>query len=205
MLHWVVTKHAGEQFYLEMPHRLYYEFSVRSFTKVQEFRPILAASLNDKSQNGTEKQHQLLYENRLAMNDVLIYAALSLEAYINYYAMRYDVPFHRDLEKSLSTINKWKMYTNTKTRKTIDQRAIEIIKKIFRLRDDIVHPKPQRIKARSEAPNNNKNAQGQIESLDKGQLIIDLNSVYKAVFKIDKDENADYINIPWLSELKKVD
>jgi len=204
VLHWIVTQHAGEKFFLEMPHRLYYEFSVRAFGKVQEFRPIIESALKDKSVEGKKKLEHILYENRLAMNDVLVYGGLSLEAYINYYAMRYDLPFHRDLERSLSTLNKWKIYTNSKTRKTLDQDAIKVIQRIFSLRDEIVHPKPERVKAGTDSPPKGKSAQAQVESIDKGQLIIDINSVFKAVLKIDSDEKKEYEQQPWLYELRKI-
>lgn len=204
MLHWVCVEHAGQKAVLELPHRLYYEFSVRAFIKVQDLRPILEAALKDESPRGKQKQVQLLYENRLAMNDVLVYGALSLEAYINYYAMRYDLPFHRDLERSLSTINKWKIYSNSKTRKTLDSETIKIIKRVFQLRDDIVHPKPERVLINNGSPAKGRSAQAKVESIDKGKLIIDINSVFKAVFKIDNDEKVEYEQHPWLYELTKV-
>lgn len=204
MLHWVVTEHAGQKSLLEMPHRLYYEFSVRAFKKVQQLKPALESARNDQSVEGKAEQKHLLYENRLAMNDVLVYGALSLEAYINYYAMRYDIPFHRDLERSLSTINKWKIYTNIKTRKTLDQEAIQIIKKVFSLRDEIVHPKPERVQSGVDSPPKGKSAQAQVETIDKGQLIIDINSVFEAVLKIDSDEKVEYEKQPWMYTLKKV-
>ena len=203
MLHWTVTERAGEKSFLEMPHILYYEFSVRAFTKFQEIKPALQEALKDESTDGNRNLENLLYENRMAMNDVLVYGALSLEAYINYYAMKYDIPFHRDLERSLSTVNKWKMYTNNKTRKTLDQDSIKTIKRVFSLRDEIVHPKPERVQADKTAPSKGKSAQAQIEILDKGQLIIDINNVFKSVLKIDNDEKKEYDEQPWLHELRK--
>ncbi|MEJ2445761.1 MAG: hypothetical protein P8Y42_20315, partial [Exilibacterium sp.] len=50
------------------------------------------------------------WEYHECMINTLIYGALSLEAYINYYAKRYEIPFSNDLEQKLSTYNKWKMY-----------------------------------------------------------------------------------------------
>lgn len=204
MLSWVVTEHAGEKFFLEMPHLLYYEFAKRSFITHQQLKPDVQAAFAKTPEQKTVEVDSVLYANRLAMNDVLVYSALSLEAYINYYAMRYDIPFHKDFERNLSTINKWKVYPNLKTRRSLDGEALKTIKKIFKLRDDIVHPKPERIKAGITEPPKGASAQAQIEQIDKGQLIIELNSVYEAMFKIDTDEKAEYEKQPWLCILKKV-
>lgn len=204
MLNWVVTEHAGEKFLLEMPHLLYYEFAKRSFFTTQDLKPEVKAAFAKETSKRAVNFESVLYANRLAMNDVLIYSALSLEAYINYYAMRYDIPFHKDFERNLSTINKWKVYPNLKTRKSLDGEALKKIKKIFKLRDDIVHPKPERIKTGTTALPKGTSAQAQIEEIDKGQLIIELNSIYEAMFKIDKDERAEYENNPWFCILKKV-
>jgi hypothetical protein len=204
MLNWVVTEHAGEKFLLEMPHLLYYEFAKRSFFTSQDLKPDVKAAFAKKSNQRTVDFENVIYANRLAMNDILIYSALSLEAYINYYAMRYDIPFHKDFEKSLSTVNKWKVYPNLKTRKSLDGSALKLIKKIFKLRDDIVHPKPERIRTGTTEPPKGTSAQAQLEEIDKGQLIIELNSIYEAMFKIDKDEKAEYEKKPWFCILKKV-
>jgi hypothetical protein len=187
-----------------MPHLLYYEFAKRSFITHQQLIPEVKKAFSKSTPQDSVTNENVLYANRLAMNDVLVYSALSLEAYINYYAMRYDISFHNDFERSLSTINKWKVYPNLKTRKSLDGAALKTIKKIFKLRDDIVHPKPERIKAGASEPANGKSAQAQIEKVDKGQLLIELNSIYEAMFKIDKDEKAEYDKKPWLCILQKV-
>ena len=131
--------------------------------------------------------------------------AFSLEAYINYYAAHYDIPFHNDYEKSLSTVNKWKIYPSLKINKTLEKPALDIIQKVFKLRNEIVHPKPERIKHGSVQPGNKsiKNIQGIIEVMDKGQFFIDVTSVFSSIFKIDPEEKKIYNDGPWLCHLKK--
>ena len=80
VLSWVVTSHGGEQFFLEMPHLLYYEFAKRSFFKHQGFLAEVERIFKKTSMLKAPDQESVLYENRLAMNDVLVYGALSLEA-----------------------------------------------------------------------------------------------------------------------------
>lgn len=119
--------------------------------------------------------------------------------------MRYDIPFHNDFERSLSTINKWKVYPRLKNGRTLDVNALKVIKKVFELRDDIVHPKPERILAGSKEPAKGKSAQAKIERIDKGEMIIELNSVFQAVHRIDEDERAEYEKRPWLCNLQRVE
>ena len=61
------------------------------------------------------------------------------------------------------------------------------------------------IRVGSPQPSNEniKNVHGLIEIMDKGQLIIDVNAVFYALFEIDKDEKKDYKSNPWLCDLKK--
>ncbi|EJG0374740.1 hypothetical protein DBT86_RS23730, partial [Vibrio parahaemolyticus] len=88
--------------------------------------------------------------------------------------------------------------------KSLDGTAIKQIKAIFKLRDEIVHPKPNRIIIGDNKPYNGKSVQSKIELLDKGQYVVDLNSVYKAMFKIDSDERESYEQNPWMLELQKL-
>ncbi|MFB1072656.1 hypothetical protein, partial [Vibrio diabolicus] len=67
MLHWVIVEKDGKNHYLEMPHRLYYELSFRSFIRFQELSKELESI-------DAEKEKALLYERRQAMNSVPLYA-----------------------------------------------------------------------------------------------------------------------------------
>ena len=203
MLSGVIVEHAGERAVLETPHELYYKFTAMAFEKLQAYDPKIKPLFN-KGKELTADELNLLYENRLNMNNLVVYGALSLEAYINFYAIRHNIPFHNDFEKNLSTVNKWKIYPHLKTNKSLDGAAIKQIKAIFKLRDEIVHPKPNRIIIGDNKPYNGKSVQSKIELLDKGQYVVDLNSVYKAMFKIDSDERESYGQNPWMLELQKL-
>jgi len=208
MLHFVLTEQAGKKSWLEMPHRLYYEFAIGSLIRVQD----LAQTVHRVQTSGVPVDaagSAALYEHRLAMNDILIYSALTLEAYINFYATRYSIPFYNDFERSLSTINKWKIYPHLKTRKTMPSAALIALRAIFDLRDEIVHPKPDRVWPNSESvgqrkEGEEKGAQAQIERLDKVQLILDVNMIFDSIFGIDADEYADHEKSPWLRRLQRL-
>lgn len=202
MLHWVVIEQNNKRYFLEMPHRLYYEFSVRSFIKSQELMPEINKIQSGNKSVPRASMEAVLYEQRQAMNNIPIYAALSLEAYINYYAARYEIPFQKDIDR-LSTAKKWNILSNWKTRKPIEKGAIDKIKEIFDLRNQFVHAKPERVEHGTTEPPKGKSVQAQIEVLDKSKLIFDLNSIYEAIFKIDTDESNDYKKGPWLYQLQK--
>lgn len=145
-----------------------------------------------------------LYEDRLAMNDILIYSSLSLEAYINYYAERYNIRIRKNPKRELSTVEKWKLYPKLKTGKVLNQNELKAIKNIFKLRNNIVHPKPDRIELETTQPYKGFGAQARVEKLDKEQLLINLNLVYEAIFKIDTHERDDHLKNPWLCDIKKL-
>lgn len=203
MLSGVIVEHAGEKAVLETPHHLYYKFTTMAFEKLQAYAPKIKP-LFKKGGKLTPNELNVLYENRANMNNLVVYGALSLEAYINFYAIRYNIPFHNDFEKNLSTLNKWKIYPHLKTNKSLDGGAIKKIKNVFKLRDEIVHPKPNRIIIGDDKPYNGKSVQSKIELLDKGQYVVDLNSIYKAMFKIDSGEKENYEQDPWMLELQRL-
>ncbi len=198
MLHWVIIEQNGSKCFLEMPHRLYYEFAVRSFSTFQE----LTQKLKDIG-NSTPQERAMLYERRQAMNNVPIYSALSLEAFINYYAIRYEIPFHKDTDR-LSTVKKWNIYTNWKNKRDFGSDALSKIKEIFKIRNALVHAKPEVGEMGTNEPPEGKSAQAKIELAGKGELIIDLNSIYQAMFDIDIDEAKQYEQEPWLYTLQKI-
>ncbi|WP_444924524.1 hypothetical protein ACJJH9_05115 [Microbulbifer sp. DLAB2-AF] len=137
------------------------------------------------------------------MNSVAIFAALSLEAYINYYAVRYEIPFHKDTDR-LSTSQKWNIYTNWKVKKSVKEQTIANIRKIFKLRNTLVHAKPELGEMGGDLPPEGKSGQAQIELTGLGELIIDLNSIYEDTFSIDPDESSEYKESSWLYALRKI-
>jgi len=202
MLRFDYIEHSGQLYLIELPHVQYYSFATRNFIKHQELSPTI-----EKLRNKTIKiqnENDIWFQHHETMINTLLYSALSLEAFINYYAIRYEIENTKDYERSLSTTTKWKLYPKLKTGKTIDTDAIGIIKKIFKLRNGFAHPVPQKVKARQKKPTYKDNSHGAtLERLDKGQLISDVNSVYQAIFNIDEDEQLRHKQIPWLMKMTK--
>ncbi len=91
MLSGVIVEHAGERAVLETPHELYYKFTAMAFEKLQAYAPKIKPLFN-KGKELTADELNLLYENRLNMNNLVVYGALSLEAYINFTLS--DTTFH---------------------------------------------------------------------------------------------------------------
>ncbi len=198
MLIWKVIKHGNTEFFIELPHLLYYDFAQRELVAYQNHLDAIEQSRRKK-----DHDRNLWYDYRLRMNNVLVYSAFTLEAFINYYGSVYDIIFREDLDRSLSTANKWKIYPKLKTNKTIDGSALKTIKRIFSLRDDIVHAKPERIVRSSEVEPKGKSAQAKLEKEDLGQILIDLNEVFLELFKIDEDEAKAHDKNPWMFLIKK--
>jgi len=199
---WVLLERQGQKYFLEMPHVRYYEFATRNFIKFQEQSKLVDKLLKKTIVMPKEDDKAAWYEYHNSMINVLLYSALSLEAYINYYGTRYDIPFNNDLER-LSTLNKFKMYPTIKTRRTIDIEALNVIKKFFKLRDGFVHAKPERLKHGVDSPDESNSASAVIEREDKGKIMCDLNYVYQSIFKIDDDEKKMQVKTPWLHQFIK--
>lgn len=202
MITWIVLEQGGKKYFLEMPHVRYYTFAFRNFARYQEKSQVVAVLRKDKDHLPPVQAENAWWEYHESMINVLVYGALSLEAYINYYAKRYDIPFNTEFEKKLSTLNKWKMYPTFKMNKQIDRSAIDTIKKVFKLRDEFVHPKPERI-IQDAKPYEGKSAAAELEKMDKARLLKDINAVFSAMFNIDTDEAEAHQKQPWLLDLIK--
>ncbi|TWT72099.1 hypothetical protein [Crateriforma conspicua] len=72
----------------------------------------------------------------------IVFAATSLEAAINYYAKKHTIRFSRDYEKTMSTLAKWQIYPEQVSGQHLADHILGHVKRIFQLRDRIVHPKP---------------------------------------------------------------
>ena len=195
MQSWSVLERSGKLFFLEMPHIRYYEFATRNFIKFQDFSAVVD-KLRDKSISMTKvDEDSAWYDYHNSMINILIYGALSLEAYMNFYAKKYEIPFNNETER-LPTLHKWRMYPTIKTGKPLPPEVLKTIKSFFNLRDEFVHPKPTRLEHGKDVPDDHKNASAVLERKDKGELMNELNSVYKAIFKLDKDEDEAQIKTP---------
>lgn len=198
MTRWIVIELQGKQYLLEQPHVQYYEFAIRNFIKHQNLFPVINSLRKNKDALPKAESDTAWFEFHETRINVLLYGALSLEAYINYYAKRYDLPFNDDFESRLSTLNKWKIYPHLKLKKTIDGLRLKKLREIFDLRDGFVHPKPERVAKDPSTPYKGKSPGAKLEQLDKGQLLADINSIYQDLFRIDKDEEDAHKKAPWL-------
>ncbi|MFB1055781.1 hypothetical protein [Vibrio diabolicus] len=196
MLHWVIVEKDGKNHYLEMPHRLYYELSFRSFIRFQELSKELESI-------DAEKEKALLYERRQAMNSVPLYAALALEGFINYYAVRYEIPFHKDTDR-LSTSQKWNIYTQWKLGKSVKDDSIGKIRSIFKLRNNLVHAKPELGKMGEKEQPVGSSGQAHLENTDLGELLVNLNTIFLDTFELDPDELEQYKKEKWMYALQKI-
>jgi len=198
----IVIEADGEKQLLEMPHIRYYEFAVRNFKRHQ----VLSKTINKIRKNiidlSEEEEKDAWYEFHNTSINTLIYSAFTLEGYINYYATKYKIPFHDEIEKKLTTKMKWEMYPKFKNKKSLSKTTLGLIKEIFDLRNDFVHPKPMKYSASGKSKKDN-SATARLEKKNKGQLINQLNSIIKALFKIDEDENMHHEQQPWLKIMIK--
>lgn len=177
--------------------------SAINFIKHQNLSVAIDKLRNSKNPGHDKQETDTWFEHHETMINVLLYGALSLEAFINYYAVRYEITNVKDYERNLTTSSKWKLYPFLKTGSYINSDAVGIIKRIFTLRNKFVHPTPEKALAHQKNPTPSKSHGAQLEQLDKGQLLADINFVYKALFAIDADEASEHEKTPWLCQLHK--
>ena len=72
----------------------------------------------------------------------IVFTATSLEAAINYFAKKHAIRFANDYEKNMNTLAKWQIYPEQVYGKHLADHFHGHVKRIFHLRDRIVHPKP---------------------------------------------------------------
>ncbi|XKE45766.1 hypothetical protein LG302_01080 [Halomonas organivorans] len=204
MQHFIVSTHNNEKYFLEMPHILYYRLATQSLNNNQAYLKINEKDPVKKGEAPSRRQEELLYQCSLSMNSVHLYAALSLEGCMNYYAQRYEIHFHNDLE-TLPTLKKWKLYPHLKTGKAMNGKQLKLIKNILDMRNEIAHPKPIKIKAGEPDKPTKEPAQEKMKNQDTCDVIINLNSIYDELFRIDGDEKQWHDDNPWLQRLKKTD
>lgn len=80
----------------------------------------------------------------------ILFSATTLEALINFYAVDHNILHKSDFEKNLSSLNKWRLYPKIVKGIYINEHILDQVRKIFNLRDRIVHPKTKSIKLEQE-------------------------------------------------------
>jgi len=193
----VYLKRKGGEYFLERSHQLYYEFVIQSCIDDFELSKKIRNQANSLGKDKIDKS--LLYSQRLSMNNVAIYSALSLEAYANYYSSRYEIPFRNDVDR-LSTVKKLNIFINWKNGKSLPNDVSKKVKNIFSLRDDFVHTKPEIIDKNTDDPM--KGVQAKIEGMNRIELFNDLNFVYRKVISLDDEESKDLAKYHWIKNLR---
>jgi hypothetical protein len=100
--------------------------------------------LRDLTERGEESERagQL---KRVAMFGTIVFSAVALEAAINWFGKSRQVVYYNDVEKSLSSLNKWRLFPRLAGREPLKEHVLERIAINFNLRDQVVHPKPRSI------------------------------------------------------------
>lgn len=197
----LLTNENGEKFILEKQFQLYYSFTLNSFSMIQAVYPKYSEVRNRKG-----KTEELSKEDRMHLHSfifysssLVLYAALTLEAYINYYGARY-LKLNTKLRK-LKVREKWKQYIQQHLNVDLGDETYEKIHTIIDLRNQLAHSKAEIITLGTDDDKWKDNIQAKLEILDKGQFVFDLNSIFKKVFEIDQSEREDSEKNPWLIEI----
>tara|TARA_B110000211_G_scaffold166497_1_gene187948 strand:+ start:923 stop:1531 length:609 start_codon:yes stop_codon:yes gene_type:complete len=191
----------GEKFILEKQFELYYSFTLNSFSLIQNVYPKYAEVRNKTGELSKEDRMQL-HSFTFYSSSLVLYAALTLEAYINYYGARY-LKLNKKL-KNLKVREKWKTYIQKNLNVDLDDEIHEKINMIIHLRNQLAHSRAESITLGTEDEKWKDNIQAKLEILDKGQFVFDLNSIFKKIFEIDESERKDSENNPWLIEIAKL-
>ena len=77
------------------------------------------------------------------MLGTVVFSAVTLEGAINFFGRLNDIPYYKDVEKSLSALNKWRLFPRLVGKPPIKEHVLERIDLVFALRDRVVHPKPK--------------------------------------------------------------
>jgi len=128
---------------MEMPHYQFYPLLIESWNKYAT-----ASKENSrlhKENNGkqifTPEMKKVGLEQRSGKYGLIIYGALTLEGFINFYGEFHDIKGIRDFESSLGTVNKWRIYPQLVLNKHMKKESIDFLKSIFSLRNQLVHKK----------------------------------------------------------------
>ena len=104
----------------------------------------LTKTLQDFHEAGTEAESSHIGQaRRAAALGIVVFSAVTLEGAINFFGKFNNVPYYKDVEKSLSALNKWRLFPRLAGRPPVKEHVLERIDLAFSLRDRVVHPKPK--------------------------------------------------------------
>lgn len=79
-----------------------------------------------------------------ARHAFILFGAITLDAFINFYGEFHKIEGRRDFEEKLPTKVKYQLYPQLVAHVPIDTLAIRYVKDIVALRNELAHPKPKR-------------------------------------------------------------
>lgn len=143
---------SNEETYIRYKHVDYMnfaKFALNDWHKLHiELNELIDIENNDEEKRReiykTNRQqiHYLVSKQRMCIDNCIVYSALFLESFINFYGVMHQIPNIKHFETSLTIRNKWRIYPNIAVGKQISGAAIKTLGDIFTKRDDIVHYKP---------------------------------------------------------------
>lgn len=80
---------------------------------------------------------------RSSQNGVIVFAAISVEAFVNYMAGVGQLDHHRQFEARLGTLDKWRIYPKLLFDDYLPEHILDRIKRVVALRNQVAHPKFQ--------------------------------------------------------------
>ena len=97
----------------------------------------------DRNESDWEHTNECFAAKRAYEHGHILSSAIALEALINYYGKIRNICYHRDLERSMSSLNKWRLYPRLAGDQVVGEHLLDRIDACFKLRDRIAHPKPK--------------------------------------------------------------
>ena len=103
--------------------------------------------LRDRTERGDSPESDRASQlHRAALIGVIVFTAVALEGAINFYGKLNGIPYYSDVERSLSALNKWRLFPRLAGKQPIGEHILDRIAVVFALRDRVVHPKPKLMK-----------------------------------------------------------
>ena len=108
----------------------------------------LTQYLRDLTERGETPDNNRPFQlHRAALIGAIVFSAVALEGAINFYGKLNAVPYYSDVERTLSALNKWRIFPRLAGHPPIGEHVLERIAAVFALRDRVVHPKPKLMSA----------------------------------------------------------
>ena len=203
MLNFVCVEREGRKFALEMPHIMYCKMAKSYLVKWSEMKKLVNDVYEKKYDHDVSERERIISENRFAMNGLILYSVLSLEAYINYYREKYRVSYGNE-SFELSTLKKWMIYVERKLGKRLNKKIYNEIRTLFKIRNKLVYPESDLIVIGEGIGKGGYGVQAQVEKINKWEFILGINRIYEEIIKVDKDEAILYSKDKWLCKIEKI-